>query len=310
MDDGPLTSRTRPARSSSFAASSFRPLLDHLLAVEHAADARLQQLQAEIDDAVYELYEITPEDRALIERELGDRPPELVWPQMAGKADDEKRREHVRRLVSYFLLNALKEKRDGILPVTPVAGEVSSLDAVRHGLEAEFGEAAAFRMESDIGQVLGQPLADWLDGPFIKWHTPLYKRRPIIWHLASPKNAFGCFVYLHKLDADTLRKVQTLYLWPRRRGVEAERDEAIRAKTAGATGAARRLEAAEALLDDLAEFEKRLLSVIQAQVKCEIPEWAEGPFRNGVYDPVLDDGVKVNITPLQEAGVLRYGKVV
>ena len=41
------------------------------------------------------------------------------------------------------------------------------------GLEAEFGEAAAFRMESDIGQVLGQPLADWLDGPFVKWHTSL-----------------------------------------------------------------------------------------------------------------------------------------
>jgi hypothetical protein len=178
------------------------------------------------------------------------------------------------------------------------------------GLEAEFGEAAAFRMESDIGQVLGQPLADWLDGPFVKWHTSLYKRRPLVWHLASSKNGFGCFIHIHKLDADTLRKVQTLYLWPRRRAVESERDEAIRAKTAGAAGASRRLDAAEALLDDLAEFEKRLLSVIQAQVKCEIPEWAEGPFRNGVYDPVLDDGVKVNITPLQEAGVLRYGKVV
>ncbi len=162
-------------------------------------------------------------------------------------------------------------------------------------------------MESDIGQVLGQPLADWLDGPFIKWHTPLYKRRPVVWHLASLKNGIGCFVYLHKLDADTLRKVQTLYFWFRRRGIEAERDEAIRARAAGA---ARRLEAAEALLDDLAEFEKWLLGVIQAQVKCEIPEWAEGPFRDGVYDPVLDDGVKVNITPLQEARVLRCGKVV
>jgi len=29
-----------------------------------------------------------------------------------------------------------------------------------------------------------------------------------------------------------------------------------------------------------------------------------------VHDPALDDGVKVNITPLQEAGVLRYRKVV
>jgi len=178
------------------------------------------------------------------------------------------------------------------------------------GLEAEFGEAAAFRMESDIGQVLGQPLADWLDGPFVKWHTSLYKRRPLVWHLASPKNGFGCFIHIHKLDADTLRKVQTLYLWPRRRAVESERDEVIWAKQSGAAGASRRLEAAEARLNDLAEFEVRLLSVIQAQVKCEIRDWAEGPFRNGVYDPVQDDGVKVNITPLQEAGVLRYGKVV
>jgi hypothetical protein len=309
-DGRPLTAALDLPKLPVSQSTNLPALLDCLLAVERVADARLQQLQAEIDDAVYDLYEITPEDRALIERELGDRPPELVWPQMAGKSDAEKRREHVRRLVSWCLLNALKEKRDGILPVTPVAGELSAVDAVRRGLEAEFGEMAAFRMESDIGQVLGQPLADWLDGPFIKWHTQLYKRRPVVWHLASPRNAFGCFVYLHKLDADTLRKVQTLYLWPRRRGVEAERDAARQAMAAGDRGASRRLEAAEALLDDLAEFEKRLLSVIQAQVKCDIPDWAEGPFRDGVYDPVLDDGVKVNITPLQEAGVLRYGKVV
>jgi len=73
---------------------------------------------------------------------------------------------------------------------------------------------------------------------------------------------------------------------------------------------ARCIEQAETALDDLAEFERRLLSVIQAEVECEIPDWAEGPFRGGVYDPVLDDGVKVNIAPLQEAEVLRYRKVV
>jgi hypothetical protein len=117
-------------------------------------------------------------------------------------------------------------------------------------------------------------------------------------------------VYIHKLDRDTLRKVQTQYLWPRRRAAEAELEAAQRAKAAGERGAARRIDQAEAVLEDLAEFEKRLLAVIQGQVECDIPEWAEGPFRNGVYDPILDDGVKVNITPLQEAGVLRYRKVV
>ncbi|MBM4464429.1 MAG: hypothetical protein FJ014_02480 [Chloroflexi bacterium] len=284
--------------------SNLQSLLDHVCSVETVADARLQQLQAQIDEAVYDLYEISPEDRALIERELGDRPPELVWPQLEGKSNKEKRREHVRRLVSYFLLQALQEKRDGILPLTPGAGQTTALDEVRRGMEAEFGEDAAFRMETEIKPVLGQSFADWLDGPFFKWHTQLYKRCPIIWHLASPRNLFACFVYIHKLDRDTLRKVQTLYLWPRRRAAEAEL-EAARAEKAH-----RRIDQAEALLDDLAEFEKRLLAVIQGEVECDTPDWAEGPYRGGVYDPVLDDGVKVNITPLQEGEVLRYRKVV
>ena len=42
----------------------------------------------------------------------------------------------------------------------------------------------------------------------------------------------------------------------------------------------------------------------------QAPNRAEGPFRGGLYDPVLDDGVKVNLLPLQEAGLLRYRKVV
>jgi hypothetical protein len=42
----------------------------------------------------------------------------------------------------------------------------------------------------------------------------------------------------------------------------------------------------------------------------EIPELAACPLRPGVYDPLQDDEVKVNIRPLQEAGLLRLGKVV
>ena len=285
-------------------------LLDHVRSVEQAANACLQQLQAQIDQAVYDLYEISTEDRALIERELGDRPPELVWPQMEGKSDREKRREHIRRLLSYFLLQALKERRDGILPLTPGTGQPTALEEVRRGLEAEFGEMAAFRMETEIKQILGRDIADWLGGPFCRWHTKLYKKRPIIWHLASPRNVCSCFLYIHTMDRDTLRKVQTLYLWPHRRAVEMGLESAKAAQVAGERGTARRIEQAEAALDDLAEFEKRLLSVIQAQVECDIPDWAEGPYRDGLYDPVLDDGVKVNIMPLQQAELLRYKRLV
>ena len=240
----------------------------------------------------------------MIERELGQRPPELVWPQMEGKSDQEKRREHVRRLLSYFLLQALQEKRDGLLPLTPGTGQPTALDEVRRRMEAEFGEAAAFRLEAEIQQVLGRDVETWLSQDFFGWHVKLYKSRPVIWHLASPGNTFACFLHIHKLDGDTLRKVQTLYLWPRRRAAETEREAAM------AANSPRRIEQAEAILDDLAEFEKRMLAVIQAQVACDIPDWAEGPYRDGVYDPVLDDGVKVNIMPLQEAGLLRQKKVV
>ena len=69
---------------------------------------------------------------------------------------------------------------------------------------------AAFSMETDIVGLLGRDIEAWLDRDFSKWHVKLYKRRPIIWHLASSGSTFGCFVYIHTLDCDTLREVQTL----------------------------------------------------------------------------------------------------
>jgi hypothetical protein len=279
-------------------------LLIYVREVEHRGDARLHQLQSQIDEAVYELYDISPQDRILIQRELRDRPPELAWPQTEGKSDTQKRREHVRRLISYFLLEALKESRDGILPLTAGTGQPAALDKVRQAIEEEFGEQAVFKMESDIKEVLGKSIADWLDRDFFKWHIKLYKRRPMIWHLASARNSFACLIHIHKLDRDTLRKVQTQYVWPARRTIEAELESAKAQKDS------RAIERAEAALNDLADFEERLLSVIRAELECDIPDWAEGPFRGGVYDPVLDDGVKVNITPLQEAGLLRSKNLV
>ena len=51
---------------------------------------------------------------------------------------------------------------------------------------------------------------------------------------------------------------------------------------------------------------------IQGTVEVDLPEWAAGPYRDGrpPYDPDLDDGVKVNLLPIQEAGLLPVKKVV
>jgi hypothetical protein len=266
---------------------NLKSLLDEVRDIETAADSRLQELQAQIDEAVYDLYEISPADRALIERELGERPPELVWPQMEGKPDKEKRREHVRRLLSYFILQALQAHPAGVLSLVEGAGEPTALDRLRERLEAAFGADVAFRFEDEAGRVLGKPVASWLDGDFIQWHTKLYKRRPIIWHIASPRGTFGAFVYYHKLDRDSLRKVRNIYLRTLRDGLGREL-EGARSDQDYKT-----VDWLETALDDLTVLDERLGRVIEAG-----------------YDPVIDDGVKANILPLQEAEVLRFKKVV
>ncbi len=68
----------------------------------------------------------------------------------------------------------------------------------------------------------------------------------------------------------------------------------------------------EDYIADLEECDRRLERVIQGTVEVDLPEWAVGPYRNGQppYHPDLDDGVKVNLLPLQAAGLLPVKKVV
>ena len=265
-------------------------LLDAVRAIEDAADARLQALQAQIDEAVYDLYEISPADRRLIERELGDRPPELVWPQMGGKSDEERRREHVQRFFSYYARQVVRQDEDGIVPLTGCAArEPYLVDRVRAQLETQFGPSVAYQLEQDGAAYLGRPVEEWLRRYFFaRFHVKLYKKRPILWHLTSPRRHFAVLVDYHRLTRDTLPKVQTLYLWPHK--------EEVRTRLAAARanqGAVKIIADLEDELADLEETEKRLAQVIDSG-----------------YNPDIDDGVKVNLLPLQEAGLLPVKRVV
>ncbi len=288
-------------------------LLDRARAIEKTADARLQALQAQIDETVYDLYEISPADRALIERELGDRSPELVWPQMERKLDNEKRREHVRRFFSYYARQAVRADEDGVAPLAGCATrEPYLVDRVRARLEAQFGPAAAYQLEMDAAAYFDRPLEEWLGRYFFtRFHVKLYKKRPVLWHLTSPRRHFAVMVDYHRLTRDTLPKVQTLYLWPQMEAVRTR----LAAAGAGQALVRAPLKAIADLEDELADLEdcnERLESVIQGAVEVNLPDWANGPYRNGKapYDPDLDDGVKVNLLPLQAAGLLPVKKVV
>ncbi len=269
-------------------------LLDRARTIEDAADTRLQALQAQIDEAVYDLYEISPADRALVERELGDRPPELVWPQLEGKSDEEKRREHVRRFFSHYARQAVREDKDGIVPLAGCAArEPYLITRVRAQLEAQFGPAVAYQLEQDGAAYLGRPVEEWLQRYFFaRFHVRLYKKRPILWHLTSPRRRFAVMVDYHQLTHDTLPKVQTLYLWPQMEEVRTR----LAAAGAGQVLIRASVKAIADLEDELAdleETEKRLAQVIDSG-----------------YNPDIDAGVKANLLPLQEAGLLPVKRVV
>ena len=106
---------------------------------------------------------------------------------------------------------------------------------------------------------------------------------------------------------DMLPRVQTRYLRPQ---MEAARTRLAAARTHEAS--LKEIADLEDELSDLEDCNGRLEQVIQGTVKVDLPEWAVGPYRDGrpPYDPDLDDGVKVNLLPIQEAGLLPVKKVV
>lgn len=291
--------------------SQLKALVDNVLEVESIANKKIQQLQKYIDATIFELHKISKDDIALIEQELGERPPELVWAYSERFKSDQKATEHVARLMSFCLIESIKSDPDGILPMSEDSGGTNALRQIQTQLETHFGEQVAYQVELDSAAYLGRPLGEWLLKNFWKdFHVKWYKNRPLLWQLQSQKGHFACILHIHKLDRDTLPKIRTQYLWSARNACQANLESARLREDAGDRSAAKEVAKLESMLEDLNDFEQRLTSVIEGRVKCKIPAWAQGPYRNGIYDPVLDDGVAVNILPLQEAGLLAKAKVV
>ena len=178
--------------------------------------------------------------------------------------------------------------------------EESMLTRLRSALEETFGTDDAFAIEDEMRDILGKPLEKWLATDFFKKHISQYKKRPIVWHVQSPDKNFACYVYYHKLDNDTLPKIRTNYLWraldAAKGQLSASEEQLLLFEQAGDKTSRKQhkaIEKLEKVVVDLQELDARLENIISAG-----------------YNPDIDDGVKVNITPLQEAGVLAVKKVV
>jgi hypothetical protein len=306
--------------------SSIERRLDGLADFEVTREAEVQERYEELNDEVYKLYGISGSTRAVIEETLGKRAPETLWPQMEGKTAEQKRMEHVWRLLSYAVKLIIEADEDGIVPFAHFAGEPSLLERARAELERLFPDLDSAQVETEIVNELKKSvkgyrrtnsLAEWLDNVYFDYHTSLYKSRPIFWHIASNQGtspfAFGALVHYHKYDRDRMAKLRAQYL---RETIDTYRREAALAEKDGR-------------VDDRFEWQSRLEETQELDHRLQwvqeghhggpeggdhdyriLTPWKAPDQRPKGWDPDLDDGVKVNIEPLQKAGVLRIAKAV
>jgi hypothetical protein len=232
--------------------------------------------------------------------------------------------------------------QDGIIPLTEGTGEPTLLARVRARLAEDFAPDRAGAVEREFQEITGKSLALWLASDFFKRHISQFKKRPIAWQLASSPAgasgkrrgrsasqgvpAFACLVYYHRLDADLLPKLRTQYVGPLRTSLQTELGALEKIPKRSADQDARRLEV-EGKLEELKAFDARLEQVIalgfaspgldKVAAKEPLDKWtsrdgrARAPDTRDAflaqerrYDPDLNDGVRVNVAPLQRAGLL------
>lgn len=231
--------------------------------------------------------------------------------------------------------------RDGIVPITEGTDEPTLLVRVQERFAEAFGAERVHAIEREFQEIVGKSLEEWLVAHFFTRHISQFKKRPIAWQIQSAPGAngnrqgrrstrnvpaFSCLVCYHRLDADLLPKLRTQYLGPLRARLQTEMTSLEKIGDRSPDQDARRLEL-EDKLDELKTFDTRLEQVIaegfssagsDALLANEpLDKWTSRTGRAAApasrdaflaqerrYDPDLNDGVRVNIAPLQRAGLL------
>jgi hypothetical protein len=182
---------------------------------------------------------------------------------------------------------------DGVLPLSAVATERPLADRLRDYLnmavpgwdEANLVREADERIDKKAGK--DSSLEAWLRDRAFRQHCALFHNRPFLWQVwDGQKDGFSAFLHYHRLDHAALQKLTYTLLgaWIARR--KAENDD-------------RRVEAATIL-------QNKLVSILEGEAPHDIfVRWKSLAQQPVGWNPDLDDGVRLNIRPWVEAGVLK-----
>ncbi|MFT4040631.1 MAG: hypothetical protein QM692_20795 [Thermomicrobiales bacterium] len=188
--------------------------------------------------------------------------------------------------------------RDGIVPIPSVRGESPAGERLRALLAAAYGAewspATQERLLAGVG-FAGRDLGAWLADSkgFFAQHARLFHNRPFIWQIwDGARDGFAVLVNSHTLDRATLEKLIYTYLG----------DWIARQELARQSGDA----SAEGRLVKARELKAKLEAILLGEAPYDIyVRWKPLHEQPIGWEPDLNDGVRLNIRPFVEAGVLR-----
>lgn len=185
---------------------------------------------------------------------------------------------------------------DGIFCIPSVNAEQAGAERMRDYLQQVFASEWSAQTITQLLQKEGAKstnLETWLRDEFFVQHCKLFQNRPFIWHIwDGRKDGFSVLVNYHKLTKDNLSKLIYTYLGDWIRMCEAK-------KKAGESGA-------EGLLTAALKLKEKLEAILEGEAPYDIfVRWKTLAQQPIGWDPDLNDGVRLNIRPFVEAGVLR-----
>lgn len=222
---------------------------------------------------------------------------------------------------------------DGIIPLVAGTGEATLVEQVRTLLRVEDGELGIQQTEALLMELTGLSLEEWLRRRFFSRHMSQFKYRPIAWHLASTPShngikkrgglqrgpAFECLLYYHACSGDALARIRTQYVELLLRAERQKMEDAYLFKDETTSVLANeRIQELEAFVEKLRLIEEQGFACPELQKFMTLEpldRWCgDGYFAPANRDEILrneqawhvdiNDGVRVNIAPLQLAGAL------
>jgi len=285
--------------------------------------AELNEIECNIDDEIYQLYDISDHDRKLIEVELNgsirfdlsDEDPDVdtdfsIIESLQSFTQDVLAGQYLSYSIGVALGRFKPWVSDslgrGCFP-DPVNHKLRGLscsdgllvmdkghpdDISKRTLEvlsamlSETGAQEVVRAaQRNEGDTI-ELLRQYVARDFFKLHIKQYRKRPVYWFLQSPKKKYGIWVFHERLTKDTLFRVRSEYVQPKIRLLESQIADIQNRVTAAEGKEKRRLER------EMTPFHDIVDDVREFERRLKYISEVRG------YTPHIDDGVVLNMAPL------------